>query len=56
MTEKLLALLKERFPLTETDVGAYRTLKAKGLTFAVRAYAAKGLGHVSVMQAKGFSA
>ncbi len=54
MTEKLLALLKERFPLTETDVGAYRTLKAKDLTFAVRAYAAKGLGHVSVMQAKGF--
>ncbi len=54
MTEKLLALLKERFPLTETDVDAYRTLKAKGMTFAVRAYAAKGLGHVSVMQAKGF--
>lgn len=54
MTEKLLALLKERFPLTETDVGAFRTLKAKGMMFAVRAYEAKGLGHVSVMQAKGF--
>lgn len=54
MTEKLLTLIGKRFPLTEKDVGGFQTLKAKGMTFAVRAYEAKGLGHVSVMQAKGF--
>ena len=54
MTEKILALLEERFPLTEADAGEFRTIRAKGMTFAVRAYEAKGLGHVSVMKAKGF--
>lgn len=54
MTERLLSMIGKRFPLNETDVGDFRTLKAKGMTFTVRAYEAKGLGHVSVMQAKGF--
>ena len=53
MTERLLSAIGARFPLNETDVGAYRTLKAKGMTFRVRAFEAQGLGHVSVMQAKG---
>lgn len=54
MTERLLSMIGKRFPLNETDVGDFRTLKAKGMTFTVRAYEAKGLGHVSVMRAKGF--
>jgi hypothetical protein len=35
-------------------VGAFSTLKASGMKFAVQAYRAEGLGHVSVMRAKGF--
>ena len=54
MTEQLLTLIGERFPLTEKDVGGFQTLKANGMRFTVRAYEANGLGHVSVMQAKGF--
>jgi hypothetical protein len=36
------------------DIGEFATLKANGMTFAVEAYHAQGLGHVSVMRAKGF--
>ncbi len=54
MISKLLALLKEKYELTELEVGEFSTLKASGMKFTVSAYHAKGLGHVSVMQAKGF--
>lgn len=54
MTERILECIGERFPLTEKDVGAFQMLKANGMKFTVRAYKANGLGHVSVMRAKGF--
>ena len=54
MIGKLLETLKEKYPLTELDVGEFSTLKASGMTFSVSAYYAEGLGHVSVMRAKGF--
>lgn len=54
MTDLILNRIAERFPLTETDVGSFRTMKVNGMRFTVRAFEAKGLGHVSVMQAKGF--
>ena len=54
MTERLLSLIKERYPIEELDVGEFSTLKASGMKFSVRAYRAEGLGHVSVMRAKGF--
>ncbi len=54
MIGKLLEALKEKYPLTELDVGEFSTLKASGMKFSVSAYHAEGLGHVSVMQAKGF--
>ena len=54
MTERLLSIIGKRFPLSEKDVGGFRVLKANGMKFTVRAYEAKGLGHVSVMRAKGF--
>lgn len=54
MTEKLLSLLREKFPLQKAKIGAFSTLKAGGMRFTVDAYEAEGLGHVSVMQAKGF--
>ncbi len=53
MTEQLLTMIGERFPLKETDVGGFAAIKANGMKFAVRAYEAEGLGHVSVMTAKG---
>ena len=54
MTDRLLDLIKARYTLTELDAGEFATLKANGMKFAVKAYCAKGLGHVSVMRAKGF--
>lgn len=54
MTERLLALLRERYPLRPCDAGAFSALKANGMRFTVAAWEAEGLGHVSVMRAGGF--
>ena len=54
MTNKLLNVIKSKYPLTELDVGQFRSLKAHGMKFTVEAYKAEGLGHVSVMKASGF--
>ena len=54
MTNKILDLIKEKYPLSPIDAGEMATLKASGMTFKVEAYKAEGLGHVSVMRAKGF--
>lgn len=54
MTDKLLDLIKEKYKLCKLDVGEFSTLKASGMKFSVEAYRAEGLGHVSVMRAKGF--
>ncbi len=54
MTNKILTLLKRNHALVIKSVGEFETFKAKGMTFKCRAYEVCGLGHVSVMQAKGF--
>lgn len=54
MTEKLLSMIGEKYPIREIDVGPYGTIKAKGMVFTARAFEAQGLGHISVMHAKGF--
>lgn len=54
MTEKLLEIIGKQFPLSEKDVAEYGQMKVNGMKFTVRAYRAKGLGHVSVMNATGF--
>ncbi len=54
MTNKILDLVKQRYALEEKNVGEFKTFKAKGMTFTCEAYEAEGLGHVSVMRAKGF--
>ena len=54
MIEKLLKMIGEKYPLTEKDTDGFTQLKAKGMKFDVKAYGAEGLGHVSVMRAKGF--
>ena len=54
MTQRLLNAISSQYPLTELPVGEMKILKASGMTFFVQAYKAEGLGHVSVMTAKGF--
>ena len=54
MTTTLLSIINDRFPLTEVDAGDMKALKANGMKFSIQAYKAEGLGHVSVMRAKGF--
>lgn len=54
MTNKILDLIKAKYPLSPIDAGDMATLKASGMKFSVEAYKAEGLGHVSVMCAKGF--
>ena len=54
MTEKLLNIISKKYALIELDVGDMARLKASGMSFVIKAYNAKGLGHVSVMHAKGF--
>ena len=54
MMQKLLDKIAENYPLTELPVGDKANLKASGMKFQIRAFHAKGLGHVSVMSAKGF--
>ena len=54
MTDRLLALLKAHYPLRACDADEFSALKASGMRFTVEAYEAEGLGHVSVMRAKGF--
>ena len=54
MTNKLLDLLGKKYTLCPISAGEFASLKANGMTFSVSAYVAEGLGHVSVMRAKGF--
>lgn len=54
MIDKLLKKIHEKYPLSEMEVGDMKILKANGMKFIIRAYKAEGLGHVSVMCAKGF--
>ena len=54
MTDKLLNIIKEKYKVSPLDVKDFATLKANGMTFSISAYNAEGLGHLSVMRAKGF--
>lgn len=54
MTNKILDLIKKNHTLVAKSVGEFKTFKAKGMTFVCEAFDAEGLGHVSVMRAKGF--
>lgn len=53
MTEKLLQTINALHPLQEKDVGEFATLKVKGMHFTIQCWTAEGLGHVSLMRAKG---
>lgn len=53
MIDRLLDIVKEKYALSELDINEFSSLKAGGMKFSIRAYNAEGLGHVSVMSAKG---
>ncbi len=52
--QHMLDAVNKKYPLTEKDAGEFAKVKAKGMTFVIKQYEAKGLGNVSVMEAKGF--
>ncbi len=54
MTDALLNILKSKYSLKGIDVGEFAKMKVAGMQFNISAYHAQGLGHVSVMTAKGF--
>ncbi len=54
MIEKILNAIAKKYLLRAKPVGEFTSFKASGMKFACSAYHAEGLGHVSVMVAKGF--
>ena len=54
MVDRLKTLVNERFPLTPLDCGEFAEMKVNGMDFSISAYKAEGLGHLSIMTAKGF--
>lgn len=54
MIAKIIDEVSKIFPLKELEVGEMSALKAKSMKYTICAYYAEGLGHVSVMSAKGF--
>ena len=53
MINRLITLINQKYPLTEVDCGEFTEMKVSGMNFLIRAFKAKGLGHVSVMRAVG---
>lgn len=54
MVEKIIEEIAKRYSLTEKKTGEFARFKASGMNFSCVAYDAAGLGHLSVMTAKGF--
>ena len=54
LTGELLFQIGKAFPLHLQDPEEYLRLKVSGMTFDIRAFRVKGLGHVSCMTATGF--
>ena len=54
MINRLLTLINQKHPLTNIECGEFAEMKVNGMRFSISADKAEGLGHVSVMTAKGF--
>ena len=50
----LLRVIADSYSLTPISVGEFAKMQVNGMKFSIRAYRAEGLGHISVMHAKGF--
>ena len=49
-----LRVIDDSYSLVPISVGEFAKLKVNGMKFTIQAYHVEGLGHVSVMRAKGF--
>ena len=49
-----LRVIDDSYSLTPISVGEFAKLKVNGMKFTIQAYHVEGLGHISVMRAKGF--
>jgi len=49
-----LRVIADSYSLTPISVGEFAKLKVNGMNFTIQAYHVEGLGHISVMRAKGF--
>ena len=54
MIQEMLRTITGRFHLEGMNLGEYRKMKVRGMTFHIYAFHAEGLGHVSAMSASGF--
>ncbi|MDO4466467.1 MAG: hypothetical protein Q4C49_05600 [Bacillota bacterium] len=54
MIKRLLRLIYERHSLEKLDIKDFSRIKTNGMRFTVRAFEAKGLGHVSIMTGSGY--
>ncbi len=54
MIQKMLRAITEKYHLEGMNLGDYRKMKVRGMTFHIYAFHAEGLGHVSAMSASGF--
>lgn len=52
MLEQYIEELGKEFELTQADTKEYSSFQVKGMNFEVKAYDAKGLGRISLMEAK----
>ena len=54
MTNRMLDVIAESFPLQELPCGEFEKMKVSGMNFNIRRFFAESLGSVSVMVASGF--
>ena len=54
MTTTLLRVIADNCSLTPVSVGKFANLKVNGMKFTIQVYKAEGIGHISIMRAKGF--
>ena len=50
----MLKVLGEQFPLEQHSAGEFAKIKVSGMNFTIEKYYVKGIGNVSLMEAKGF--
>ena len=49
-----LRVIADSYSLTPISVGEFASFKANGMKFTTQAYKIEGIGHISIMRAKGF--
>ena len=55
MNERIFTAAAAHFPLREKDIGAFASIRGRGMTFAVKAYEAPGAGSLCLMEMSGMA-